>query len=170
MTEFSQQPFAQIQVAAAAEEGAVSDPTLGTLLSLVVPFGGIFDRPPLRDANFEARTVEESFRRLDELLETPTISFTNLEILARLLRGTFFREVIQVSTSGDEAEDTPILHRLGRRPRVVMFSVDLEGLGGVVLGSPGGLNGAEGGNQTPWDSERIFVRATRSSTYEAITL
>lgn len=105
--------------------------------------------------------VEENFRRLKWFLETVG-GATSLEGLALMLGGALLRASI---TAGQDAE---IPHPLTRIPSMVVLSSDDSGLGGVAYGAPSGQNGALGGNEAAWTSSNVYLRASRTSTYQVI--
>lgn len=113
--------------------------------------------------------LNENFRVLEERLGPPTgQTVTGLEVLARLLRGVFIETDLPASTAEDAAEDVAVEHGLGRMPKAVVIAVATDGLGGQVLASPDGLQGAAGANHGAWTTEEIRLRASRAANYEMV--
>lgn len=82
-----------------------------------------------------------------------------LVAIAERLGGTYF--VGDLSASAD----TKFTHDRRATPSLIVVSVDLGGLGGSVLGSPGG-----GPNATAWNAREIFVRATADGRYAFVVI
>lgn len=53
-------------------------------------------------------------------------------------------------------------------PKAVVIAVATDGLGGQVLASPDGLQGAAGANHGAWTTEEIRLRASRAANYEMV--
>ncbi len=126
-------------------------------------------RPPIVESNLDARTVEESFRVVDEMLQLPS-SGSRLQVLARLVGGAFIRSQLPASSSAEASADAVIPHQLGRMPTAVMMAVDCDGLGGQVLGAARGGIGASGGNAGAWSATHIRLRATRAGCFELVVV
>lgn len=123
----------------AKEDEAVSPPEMPAATDLV-------------ESSFEPRSVNEQLRQIRDAVRTEP----NLLAIARILGcGYCVGDV-------DTITDTRFVHDLGRMPVLILFSIDLGGLGGQVIGLP---EGAVGGNDTPWTASAIYVRATRAARY-----
>lgn len=112
------------------------------------------------------RDTRESIERI--LAAFADLRRGGLKAIARLLGGAWASGDVPAATG--DAGDVEVKHDLNRIPSVIVQSVDIEGLGGMIYGSPDGGRGAAGGNQARWTSEAIFVRASRSSTYEFVVI
>lgn len=123
---------------------------------------------PINDANFHSRNVEDNFRRTSEWLRPFSGKNPEAYQLARMLGGAYATGTVPLALGS--SGDVMFKHSLGRIPKMIFMSIDLNGTGGTVRGAPEGGLGAGGGNETPWTSTVIYVRATLSSDYAFVVL
>lgn len=123
---------------------------------------------PISDSSFTSRTVEDNFRRTAEWLRPFSGRNPEAYQLARVLGGAYATGSVALAMGS--AGDTMFRHSLGRIPKLILLSIDLNGTGGQIRGAPGGGLGAGGGNETEWTANVIYVRATLSSDYAFIVL
>lgn len=121
-------------------------------------------------SDFDPRAVEANFQRIQDLLRPLFGGDVSLQTVAYVFGGQALVADVAASTSASGSDDTVIPHGLNRPPNYVLMAVDTGGLGGAIMGKPSGGDGASGSNQTPWDRDNIYVRATVTSSYVIIIL
>lgn len=116
-------------------------------------------RPPLIPITGES--VTPRIVQFDlELLDSATKIGRRLVELASLLgMGYFFGDV-------DSAADSKFTHNLGRVPVLIVWSLNVDGQDGRVLGRPE----AGGPNVEPWTETEVYVRATATGRYSFFVL
>lgn len=132
--------------------------------------GGRIDRRPfalfpITDDSVRTQVLDENFRRIEDWIR-PLASDRNtdgLQTFADLFGGQLFEGWVFA------AEDTPYEHGLGRTPRYVVLSVQLDAVGGAVVGLPQGELGPSG-NEARWTSTRLYVRATIDGRYRFVVM
>lgn len=121
---------------------------------------------PVTEQNDSSRNREENNRRVVDWMK----KFGQPELfnLARLLGGGYCTGSVAASSSA--TGDTRFEHTLGRIPSMIVQSVDLDGIGGQILGAPQGGQGASGSNETPWTKTEFYVRGSLGGRYAFIIL
>lgn len=122
----------------------------------------------LNDKTFDSKTLAAQFRKLQTFLQPFGGRIPELYNVAKFFGMAYATGAVTLSMS--VSGDTRFAHELGRIPKMVVFSLDLNGTGGQIRGAPAGGIGAGGGNQTAWTKTDIFVRATLDSDYAFLVI
>lgn len=113
----------------------------------------------ITDQSMNARMLEQNIRELRDRIQPDTSEVGPWLKLAEQMGGAVYR------VNAKTGEDTAISHSLGRVPRAVVQSTALDGLGGEVLGSPGGSP-----NTRPWTRDTIYVRGSRDAPFVIVVV
>lgn len=119
---------------------------------------------PITDQNFNAKTVDQNFRRVDAQIGADILS-PSLERFARMLDGAYLEGTVS-STA-----ETRFRHGLRRIPRMIALSAAINGSAPAsdVRGAPNGPGAPA--NTTPWTTEFLWVRAaTTTGTYAFVVI
>lgn len=120
------------------------------------------------DGDVTIRDVRLALQRISQYLAPFGGATNGVRAIARLVGGCYAEAEVRQSLDTTEEGDLAIEHGLTRIPEAILLGVDLEGLGGQLLGSPAGNAGAAGSNASRWTNDRAFVRATRTGTYRFV--
>lgn len=121
-------------------------------------------------SDFDPRAVEQNFQRIQDLLRPLFGGIVSLQTVAYLIGGQALVADVSASMAADASGDTTVAHGLGRAPNYVFHAVDTGGLGGAIMAKASGGDGSSGSNQTPWDSQNVYLRASVNSSYVIFVL
>ncbi len=124
------------------------------------------DTLPITAQNASARNLEENNRRMLEWIKR--LGKPELYNLAYVMKGGYCTGSVSAATGA--SGDTKFDHGFSRIPSMIVMSVDLDGIGGQILGAPQGGQGSSGGNETPWTKTEFYVRGSLSGRYAFIIL